>query len=240
MRISVNQFITGVVQSTHTKINVNSIQFISITMSKSITISSGIGINSWPFPISLDTPIRGMCPFIAYNLVGTPAIGAPFVVVSGHSCNWTVLWFLVPYWLNAGRIQIQKSSSTQRGRNQKAVKRTCRFFGAGTPVIGMCRCASLSASHLFRVPESNVSGLNSSSKIIGRSDRNHQAIQSLLRHSIRPESSSKRVASLYPDLSWIRAIQTCRYFASCRHSVVCFFPVSHPSVVIGFHRIKAN
>jgi len=74
-----------------------SIQFISITISKSkskaITISSGMGINSWPFPIHLDTPIRGMCPFIIGRILQigscgcTPAIRAPSVVVfAGHSC----------------------------------------------------------------------------------------------------------------------------------------------------------
>jgi len=64
---------------THTKNNINSIHFNNNI--KSNYNVKWYGHNSWPFPISSDTPIRGMGPFIG----GDPSQRIVWV----HSCNWS-------------------------------------------------------------------------------------------------------------------------------------------------------
>jgi len=81
MRISVNQCITVAVQKTHTKNNINSIQFISITISKAISIQV-----AWAQQLALSNQFGH-----SYQR----HVSLYHRILWVHSCNWRTLHLFV-------------------------------------------------------------------------------------------------------------------------------------------------
>jgi len=129
--VSIN--VTVVVQLPHTKNNINSIHFNNNVKIKSNYNFKWHGHKTRPsIHVRLDTPIRGMCPFLHRILWALLQFGAPFMVVfSGHSCASGCVRVVIMF---TGSCCCSRNLSWIRGYNHRQwagiiKQRSCRFFG---------------------------------------------------------------------------------------------------------------